>query len=120
MNTARVWRWGALVAGALLCGAMSTSPPALGQVPAQPTPPPPGGQPPAFPFGQNGGVWSFGGGGGGGQFRAFALQSESAQLAQQYVKAEGEEEKRGIRKKLAESLSKQFDAHLEHQQKELE
>jgi hypothetical protein len=47
-------------------------------------------------------------------------QAESAQLAQQYVKAKKEDEKAGIRKKLAQALGQQFDQHLKQQQKELE
>jgi hypothetical protein len=43
-----------------------------------------------------------------------------AQLAQEYVKADKEDAKKDIRKKLAESLSKQFDQHLQHQQRELD
>jgi len=39
-------------------------------------------------------------------------------LVQQYVKAK-EEDKKEIRKKLAEALGKQFDAHMKQQQDEL-
>jgi hypothetical protein len=46
-------------------------------------------------------------------------QDPSAQLVHEYVKAEKEEEKKEIRKKLAEALGKQFDAHMDQQQKEL-
>jgi hypothetical protein len=47
------------------------------------------------------------------------LQDQSYQLVQQYVKAEKEEDKKEIRKKLADALGKQFDTHMELQQKEL-
>jgi hypothetical protein len=43
-----------------------------------------------------------------------------AQLARDYVKAEKEDAKKEIRKKLAESLAKQFDQHIQQQQKELD
>ena len=47
------------------------------------------------------------------------VQDQSSQLIHDYVKAEKEEEKKEIRKKLAEALGKQFDAHMDQQQKEL-
>ena len=47
------------------------------------------------------------------------IQDQSAQLVHDYVKAEKEDEKKEIRKKLAEALGKQFDAHMDQQQKEL-
>jgi len=47
------------------------------------------------------------------------IQDQSAQLVHDYVKAEKDDEKKEIRKKLAEALGKQFDAHMEQQQKEL-
>src|SRR5437762_9937987 len=56
---------------------------------------------------------------GPGYFVPANLQDQSAQLVQQYVKAEKEEDKKEIRKKLADALGKQFDAHMEQQQKEL-
>jgi flagellar motility protein MotE (MotC chaperone) len=43
-----------------------------------------------------------------------------AQLAKEYVKAEKEDAKKEIRKKLAESLANQFDQHVANQQKELD
>ncbi len=46
-------------------------------------------------------------------------QSETHTLAQQYAKATKAEDKQEIRKKLSEALVKQFDANVEHQQKEL-
>ena len=49
----------------------------------------------------------------------YELQADSAQLAQQYVKAEKESEKSDLRKKLQDSLNKQFDMHIDQQQKEL-
>jgi hypothetical protein len=46
-------------------------------------------------------------------------QSAPAKLAKQYVKAEKEDEKKEIRKKLTDYLTKQFDSHADLQQKEL-
>src|SRR5258708_34462709 len=46
--------------------------------------------------------------------------SQTAQLAQQYVKSETEEQKREIRKKLSDVLSQQFEQHAKQQQRELE
>jgi hypothetical protein len=48
------------------------------------------------------------------------VQSESTGLAQQHVKADKEDQKKEIRKKLADALSQQFDVHIKKQQKELE
>jgi hypothetical protein len=45
---------------------------------------------------------------------------QTADLARQYVKAEKDETKKEIRKKLSDLLSQQFDAHAEQQQKELD
>lgn len=47
------------------------------------------------------------------------FQQQSAKLAHQYVKADKDEEKKEIRKKLADVLAKQFDTQVEKQQKEL-
>jgi hypothetical protein len=47
-------------------------------------------------------------------------QSQSAKLAKQYAKAEKDEEKKEIRKKLADLLTAQFDQQVAQQQKELE
>jgi hypothetical protein len=47
------------------------------------------------------------------------VQDQSSQLAHEYFKAEKEEDKKEIRKKLADALAKEFDAHMERQQKEL-
>jgi hypothetical protein len=47
------------------------------------------------------------------------FQQESSKLAHQYVKAEKEDDKKNIRKKLADVLAKQFDAQVERQQKDL-
>jgi hypothetical protein len=47
------------------------------------------------------------------------LREQSGDLARQYAKAEKEEDKKEIRKKLADVLGKQFDAQMDHQQKEL-
>lgn len=50
----------------------------------------------------------------------YPSQLQPAQLAQQYVTAEKDEEKNEIRKKLTELLSQQFDQHLKQQQEELD
>jgi hypothetical protein len=56
----------------------------------------------------------------GDAFRAqYSLQSQSAQLAQKYVKAEKEDEKKAIRQQMTDVLTKEFDIHVQHQQKEL-
>ncbi|HEV3083725.1 MAG TPA: hypothetical protein VGY66_28345 [Gemmataceae bacterium] len=49
-----------------------------------------------------------------------ALQNESVQLAHQIAKAEDDDEKKGLRKKLTQVLDQIFDAHLKEQQKELD
>ena len=49
----------------------------------------------------------------------FDRQQESAQLAKQYIKTEKEEDKKNIRKKLADVLAKQFDAQVARQEKDL-
>jgi hypothetical protein len=54
-----------------------------------------------------------------GAVNPFELQQESTQLAQQYVKAEKEGDKDEIRKKLEDAVNKQFNAHMEQQEKEL-
>ena len=45
---------------------------------------------------------------------------QAADLARQYVKAEKDETKKEIRKKLSDLFSQQFDSHAEQQQKELD
>jgi uncharacterized protein HemX len=47
------------------------------------------------------------------------VRDQSAELMDQYRKAQKDEDKKEIRKKLADELGKQFDAHMEQQQKEL-
>jgi hypothetical protein len=47
-------------------------------------------------------------------------QGQAQDLARQYVKAEKEEQKKEIRKKLTDLLAQQFDQRNEQQQKELE
>src|SRR5207245_2680531 len=54
------------------------------------------------------------------QSNPYQAQSQPAQLAQQYAKAEKDEEKKEIRKKLSAVLSEQFDQHLKQQQSELD
>lgn len=46
--------------------------------------------------------------------------SEASQIAQRYVKANKEEDKRNHRKRLDDVLSEQFDRHMAQQKKELE
>ena len=46
-------------------------------------------------------------------------QSQSGRIARDLAKAEKEDQKKELRKKLAEILGKQFDQHLQQQQKEL-
>jgi hypothetical protein len=48
------------------------------------------------------------------------VSQETVQLAQQYVKATKEDEKKEIRKKLTDVLSQQFDQRLQQQQKEID
>jgi hypothetical protein len=50
----------------------------------------------------------------------YGTHQQATKLAHDYVKAEKEEAKRDIRKKLNEVLNQQFDAHLKQQKKELE
>jgi hypothetical protein len=47
-------------------------------------------------------------------------QVQAAQLAKQLIKAEKADEKEKLRKEMTELLGKQFDAHLQQQQKGLE
>jgi hypothetical protein len=54
------------------------------------------------------------------QPKAQQLHSQSITLAKQYAKAEKEEEKKDIRKKLTDVLNEQFDLQMKQQQKELE
>jgi hypothetical protein len=49
----------------------------------------------------------------------FAPQDQTAQLVDQYRKAEKEEDKKEIKKKLTDVLGQEFDAHMKHQQEEL-
>jgi hypothetical protein len=55
-----------------------------------------------------------------GEANPFQLQAESAELANKYVKAKNDDEKGEIRKKLKDTLSKQFDLHMGQQRKELQ
>ncbi|TMQ34876.1 MAG: hypothetical protein E6K70_05300 [Planctomycetota bacterium] len=54
------------------------------------------------------------------QTKQYDLQDQSLQLAQKYVKTEKEDEKKDLRKNLTQVLGRQFDLHLEAQQKELD
>jgi hypothetical protein len=55
----------------------------------------------------------------GDQSHQAQLQSKSAQLVQQLMKAEKTEDKADIKKKLTEVLNEQFDLRLKQQEKEL-
>jgi uncharacterized protein HemX len=55
-----------------------------------------------------------------GSFGSSKDQAQATKLAKQYAKAEKEDEKKEIRKKLSELLATQFDQHVKQQQKELE
>jgi phosphomevalonate kinase len=46
--------------------------------------------------------------------------TEPQQLAQQFVNAANDDDKRDIRKKLSEALSRQFDSHIKEQKSELQ
>lgn len=86
-----------IVTGALTYGFVNAQSPA-------PTPYPQGVPSPAGP----------------GGFYVFADQgSEATQIAQRYAKSEKEDEKRELRRKMEDTLNKQFDQHMEQQQKEL-
>jgi hypothetical protein len=81
------------------------SQPGLSPVPIQPNHAPPGYV--IESVGQNGRVhW-------------MNTQDQSSQLVHDYIKAEKDDEKKEIRKKLADELGKHFDAHMVQQQKEL-
>lgn len=70
---------------------------------------------------QGGGSYFVPSSGSAGQFyTSVAGGAQDAQLAREYVKSEKEEEKRDLRKKLADLVGKQFDQHSQQQQKELE
>jgi hypothetical protein len=46
--------------------------------------------------------------------------NESVQLAHKYSKTENEDEKRDVRKKLHDTVSREFDQNIKHQEKELD
>jgi hypothetical protein len=97
MKVVRKWALGLLLAAALTCLALSAS--------AQ--------NPPQLVPGNQQGFWYA-----PQQANPYQLQTESAQLAKQYVEAK-EGEKSDIRKHLTEVLNHQFDQHIQEQQKEL-
>jgi hypothetical protein len=107
MSAVRVLTLAALLTGSLLVSSVSAPRPATGQSPApQATP-----QPDPFQvWGQPGQVWDFRYGG----------NQQAAQLAKKYVDTDKDDERREIRKQMNDLLNKQFDAHLQRQQKELE
>jgi flagellar motility protein MotE (MotC chaperone) len=114
MKTARSLTWGVFVVSAVACAAV------FAQAPPRPPSPyqaDPTSQAPAYPnpaVAPAADAWHNGWG-------AYHWhQSQSGQLARSYVKAEGEDEKRSLRKKLQDVLTREFDEHVKQQQKELE
>jgi hypothetical protein len=101
MKTVRLLALGLVVVGALTCAETVAQQPAAE----------PGQQSPNFYRNLQ---WSE------SPFYSSEAQAAPARLAQQYVKTEKEEERKEIRKKLAEMLAKQFDTRAQQQQKELE
>src|SRR5437660_12262591 len=101
MNVVRKLALVLFLAGMLTCAAISASP--------QDQPSGPGYGSPLYtgpnPFGDT---------------NPYPSQSKYAQLAHQYIEAKKDEEKKEIRKKLTDALCKQFDVHIQQQQKELE
>ncbi len=105
MKYMRVVVLASVMAGLILAGNLAQPRAAQGQqMTPVPTPPAPG--QPAFPPGADfTNVWTW--------------QSDAHQLVQQLAKAEKDEEKRELRKKLIDVLNQQFDARIEQQTKEL-
>ena len=102
MKVVRKWALGLLLAAVLTCIALSASAQSTSQYV-------PGNQPGYLnPFQQA-----------NQQMNPHQLQSESAQLAKQYVDAK-EGEKTDIRKRLTEVLGNQFNQHMQAQQQELD
>ena len=102
MKIARCLMPGAVLAGMLVAVSLTVPPSATGQSPFK-------------EIRSNDSLWAAG----------FAspqqtLQAQSHELAQQYVKSVKDDDKKEIRKKLTEVLDKQFDLHLQEQQKELD
>lgn len=97
MNVVRNWAIGSFLAIALTCAAVSAPPQAQEVVPVYSGP----AYQPLFADGLN-------------------VQSQTAGLAQQYVKAEKDDEKKELRKKLTDVLGQQFNAQVQRQQKDLE
>jgi hypothetical protein len=132
MTASRKMAWGS-VAAALIVAVGWIVTPADGQPPAAPTAPlPPGyvqqpGSPPvpvaapnAPPGGFGGGTFTYVAPGARDPFRVDQERKQVTDLAQQYLKATKEDEKKEVRKKLIELLGQQFDQLAERQQKELE
>jgi hypothetical protein len=99
--------------GLCLLSAVSTPGPVSGQDPVPPTPPAiaitgAASGIPGHP-GDHVTLWGF-----------HTAGQQAAQLAQKYTKAEKDDERREIRKKLTDLLNQQFDTHLEQKKKELE
>jgi hypothetical protein len=112
MSAVRMLGVGIVAAGVIGLTLLSTAPPVVGQA-----------QPPGYPNpGERDTLFQpFQATGAEGVFvNVWQSQGNAAQLAQQYVKAEGEFKKRDIRAKLSTMLGQQFDAHTKQQQKELE
>ena len=100
MMVVRKLALGLLLTGALACVVISA--------PAQ------------SPTGQPGQFWYSGSAANPANPYQNQMQSESTQLAHQYVEAKKEDEKRQIRDNLMKVLNQQFDLHIKAQQKELE
>ena len=101
MKIARSLMPGAVLAGMLVAVSLMVLPSATGQSPFKET--------------RNGdSLWA------GYASPHQTLQTQAHELAQQYVKSEKEDDKKETRKKLTEVLDKQFDLHLQEQQKELD
>jgi hypothetical protein len=112
MKTVRYAAFGVLMAGILFMSGLS-APHADGQPPT-PRPPVP------VPVPETRSMAPFFGGPNYIQRGADYIQDGSVHLAQQYAKATKEEEKKDIRKKLADSLNKEFDQLAQRQQAELD
>jgi hypothetical protein len=113
MSAVRMFGVGLVAAGVIGLTLLSTAPPVAGQ--AQPKFPEQDTTPQevlfqAYPNPPGETQW----------LNVWQAQGNAAQLAKQYVKAEGEEKKHEIRAKLTTLLGQQFDTHAKQQQKELE
>lgn len=120
MSAMRIFTLAGLLAGALFGMTLTGPHAAWGQTPPPPTPPQPALAPGGFGPGPGEIPQIWGAGGWEKHIGMFHAQSQAAQLAQQYVKTDKEDEKRDLRKKLTDVLSQQFDTRMQQQKKELE